>query len=280
MNDTIYGVPSMTTAIKKVKPIGAAGYCQVPGFITETNAHNIALTVKGLREHWVKTDEHGNYCLGLDFHKFTVDGLPNGYHTRAGHYNDILSAAFPDMAYDVRRMTNYVTDPEGRSSLPVKSRSNLWTKWGFLISDKTTTEFDADEDSSSGLPMPHMDYDGFSLYPEKMFDEETRAYTATVCIEQPADGGGLTIWPHRSLAPEFYAPSYSNGINGDTKFEALVKGELEQPVHLPYTIGGLTIFDLFLPHAVSPLAYSEQQPLRIVMVVHFCHIRGHFEHWF
>lgn len=262
-------------------PIGAGGFAQVDNFLTPEQVNEVVRKVKSLRKYWVKTDATGNFCLGLDYHKFTIDGMRHAYHAQASKYNSVLAENFPELIWKIESIGSfYLKGPNGMATASSRPRSQLWTSFGFLISDKSSVGFDADGDGKTGLQIGHFDYDGLDLYPEMLYDEATRGYTATICLETPADGGGLVIWPHRSLGNEFNAPSYANGMNGDKKFEALMKGKLEKPQHLTYTEGGLTLFDLFLPHAVDKLRYSPKKPLRIVMVVHFLYVNGQFEYWF
>jgi hypothetical protein len=146
-----------------------------------------------------------------------------------------------------------------RSVILRKTMRDLWCDGGAHITQSTKYGKPLEEG------VTHCDYEGLAPYPEALFDKTTQAFSAMLCLEAPAAGGGLELW--NSRATPDYLPSLDDVPS----------------LKLPYFVGTLTVLDSFLPHKIMACTYSKQAPRRVVMVVHFLYRNEPYPHvqfWF
>src|SRR5277367_1199152 len=267
--------------------VDAGQYLQLHGYLHDSLIEETVVKVLGFKDKWMMTTEAENATLGLAWYKMLEDGMLHAYHNRARHLNQLLLEKFSDVEAVILEIgAKYLCDPRGKTGISVRPRTaNLgpyWSHFGFTITNAVSPMDDA-EKTDDGLEIVHMDYEGLSPYPAKLFSEETRAYSVVISFETPEAGGGLKVFPARFLGNRFNAPSIACGANKDPGFESLCRGELMEPVNLKYAPGTVTIIDSFMPHAVEPCKCTEAKPRRMVCVVHYLYLESpfpHFEYWF
>jgi len=179
-------------------------------------------------------------------------GVLHYYHANAAHTNELLYA-LPDLIPTLSGVSKYLVAPDGATGLPCRSRSqNLgpyWVDGGVVLMMQ----------GHEGVV--HADYEGLAPYPQKLFDPDTRAYSAVLSLAMAASGGNLKIWQEHQLANE----------------EPLLCDQKVSEV--AYKVGTMTIFDSFCYHRILPSQLDDDHRFRAVAAMHFLYLAEPYPHW-
>lgn len=179
-------------------------------------------------------------------------GMLHYYHANAAKTNELLST-LPNLVSSLASSSRYLLSADGSSNLPSRPRhANLgpyWVEAGLIL---MTGE-------SEGAI--HADYEGLSPYPDKLFDPETRAYSAVLCLATGESGGNLKIWKKHVLANE--TPPDDNSY-----FEEVI-----------YKQATLALFDSFCYHQISSSVLTDDHRYRAVAAMHFLYKEEPYPHW-
>jgi hypothetical protein len=256
-------------------------YLQVP-VLDSNEVKKVAQKIHSLELVWRREKLENSYTLGLLWYKSCFDGMVPYYFSTAPQYNSLLASTFPELVKAIHEIGGLYIAPQGVPVLPRSAVVNpYWHNFCFdicLANETKDSDYKDQTDPSGAFDVPHLDFQGLEIYPEMMFDKNTRMYSAILAIELPESGGGLRIFPKRFIGSDFAAPSVYRGANGDVNFEHVCRGEVVAPVTLEYLPGTVTIFDSFMPHLVEDGVYNKENPRRIVMIVHYLYRELPFPH--
>lgn len=178
-------------------------------------------------------------------------GLLPFYHANSQHTNELIDA-LPGLREKLCAVSEMLVSPSGQSGLPCRSRaSNLgpyWVDAGVVL-------------MMSGMEgVIHADFEGLAPYPAKLFDPDTRAYSAVICLAAAVSGGNLEIWQERKLANED-PPEY-------------LKSRI-----IEYAPGTLSVFDSFCYHKIQASVLDDQHRYRAIAATHFLYLAEPYPHW-
>jgi len=217
-------------------------------------------------EGWVKQvfQERNNWKNYFTFinsfgHAWYLDieaGMLHQYHANAMSTNASLKR-LDGLVECLTKSATYLTAPDGAVGLPCRARhENLgpyWVEAGVVIN------------TQGHEGQVHADYEGIAPYPEKLFDPQTRAYSAVLSLVKPKFGGNLKIWTKHRLGNE---PPDLEDYTIDI---------------VDYAAGTLVLFDSFCYHQILSSELTPEIPHRAVAALHFLYIdkpHPHWEYWF
>ncbi|MBX9571502.1 MAG: hypothetical protein K2X77_21600 [Candidatus Obscuribacterales bacterium] len=179
-------------------------------------------------------------------------GMLSYYYANAVRTNELLKG-LPNFVETLASSAKYLQAPDGKTGLPTRPRhENLgpyWVEAGVVIMNRGTAGVE------------HADYEGLAPYPEKLFDSETRAYSAVLCLAAADSGGNLRIWKQRVLGNE----------------EPALAAETEEEVF--YEPGALVLFDSFCYHQITESVLSDDHRYRAIGALHFLYKEQPYPHW-
>jgi hypothetical protein len=229
-----------------------AQLCQIRDFVSRRHLQNWAARIVSDRRHW-QTCFNGDFSTyGSAWYTEIEEGCPARYQANANLWNARLQK-FPNLKAYVAGIADLLP-----RSVPVVPRRAVlgpyWNDYGFTVYERN---------GQSGVA--HTDLEGLIPYPDSMFDPNTEAYSATLAVECPAEGGGLRIDPRKRRLGHYVPPPTRKGWK-------LYR----------YYPGTLTLFDSFLPHSIEGFQLSRAHPRRIVLAVHFLYRESpypHYQYW-
>lgn len=235
--------------------VGVSGAISIPQYVEQSVRQDWLARVFAKRDSWRTYFEFIN-SLGSAWYLDIEVGMLHRYHASALHTNQLL-AELPGFVETLAGAAKFMQAPDGSSGLPVRARrQNLgpyWADAGVVIMTR------------GGQGEIHADFEGLSPYPEKLFDKETRAYSAVLSLARPEVGGNLKIWLKHQLADE--NPALED-------FQAEI---------IDYSPGSMAIFDSFCYHQILSSTLTEASPYRAIAAMHFLYLDNpypHFEYWF
>ncbi len=235
--------------------VGPAQVIRIPDYVEEHTRTKWLEKVWANQEEWENRFEFIN-SYGSAWYLDIETGLLNYYHANAEQTNKLL-AGLDGLVDKLTACTKYLQAPDGSTGLPARARrENLgpyWVDAGLVVMMKGTEG------------QIHGDYEGLAPYPAKLFDPQTRAYSAVISLFKPPVGGNLKIWTKHYLGQEL--------------------PELEDYFSqvIDYTPGSLILFDSFCYHQILGSELTEAKPYRAIAAMHFLYKEEphpHWEYWF
>lgn len=233
---------------------GVGDYLQIPNYTDSASCNLWTKHIIGNRDKWKsKLDA---YTYGNAWYLEIETGCLHSYHAEAEASNKLVSALPAYLPTMIDTCQFLAPKDNNGKAYPIRARTvNLGPYWSW----SGLHIFEANEEVNGGAF--HCDYEGLAPYPQKLFEEETRAYSAVLSVAAPESGGGLRVWPRRFLANEEipYMPD-------------------EEAVDLDYQPGTLTILDSFMGHQIMESEFKPDQ-LRITGVIHWLLLDDPYPHW-
>jgi len=220
-------------------------------------------------------DVEPEYGALAAFYGMIESGLNESYFRFAARHNKYLEKKFPEIEQVIFYAGSKILTHSGLKfdALPIVPRDrNYFLIGGFNL-----------QLSAWELYNIHTDTEGLILYPESIFNPNTRAYSCVVSVKRTARfvknrGGDLEIWHERWLAHE---------LDKFYKFDRVqARSKINKKI-ISFEEGNLILFDSFMPHAVLPFKVNRKQDSRISLVVHFNYRKWternpfpHLEYWY
>ncbi len=231
--------------------VGPSQVIQIKNYVDKSACSAWLETVLLNSDKWeTRFDYINSYgsCWYLDIEV----GMLAYYHANARRTNELLKG-LPNFVETLAQSSKYLEAPDGKTGLPARARhENLgpyWVEAGVVIMNRGTAGVE------------HADYEGLAPHPEKLFDPNTRAYSAVLCLAAAESGGNLRIWKKRVLAdvePEF----------------------CEQDVEeIMYEAGALVLFDSFCYHQITESVLTDDHRYRAIGALHFLYKEEPYPHW-
>ncbi|MCX7234544.1 MAG: hypothetical protein NTY26_14155 [Burkholderiales bacterium] len=221
------------------------------------------------------TDVNPQYGQMAAFYGMIESGLNESYYRYAEKHNKYLHKEFAEIKTIVKTIGAMILQHSGLppDSLPLVPRDKKY----FLVAGFNL------QIKSWALYNIHTDTEGLLLYPESIFDKNTRAYSSVISIKRTAQhlchrGGDLDIWGERYTADALDAFYKPDGCSARSN---------RQRQKISYEVGKLVIFDSFMPHVVLPFKVKKKADRRISLVMHFNYRKHtqrnpfpHLEYWY
>lgn len=231
--------------------VGTAQVATIPNFVSAADCERWLAQVWDDKEFWENRFEFIN-SYGSAWYLDIEVGLLNYYYANATATNERLQR----LEGLVQKLSSVCIDlvaPDGSTGHPARPRKDnlgpYWADAGVVIMTR----------GREGEI--HADYEGLAPYPAKLFDANTRAYSAVLSLFKPKIGGNLKIWLKRFLGNE--------------------KPELEDYFAqvADYAPGSVTIFDSFCYHQILASELTDDRPYRAIAGMHFLYMDAPYPHW-